>query len=286
MYALMNGMLTAHNSPFLAKDNTGLGNVLFQIASVVGLAKQSNRKVYFDNVVLFNKKLNDLFQYDYSKSIFRNCLECSPLFQDGYHTVNEDGTYHRQYNPNLVSFLEEANWNIKLFGHFEVPEYFLHIKNEIQTMFSVDDDSLKKIQELYPDLFDKEKTCISLHFRLIEFTKESIMSPQYYCDGIRYILKEKNIVNPVFFIFSDKIPVIQELYKEIFETFSGCKFIIVQGNLDYIDLWTISLCSHNISSQSTFSFWGAFLNQHQEKIVIVPKDGISFFHLLENNHKI
>jgi hypothetical protein len=46
--------------------------------------------------------------------------------------------------------------------------------------------------------------------------------------------------------------------------------IIVDDLEDYEDLWLISLCNHNIMSNSSFSWWGSFLNQHKNKKVFVP----------------
>ena len=66
-----------------------------------------------------------------------------------------------------------------------------------------------------------------------------------------------------FIIFSDDI-------KWCKNNFIGDKFTFIEGEKDYIDLWLMSLCNHNIIANSSFSWWGAWLNQNPNKKVIAP----------------
>ena len=69
----------------------------------------------------------------------------------------------------------------------------------------------------------------------------------------------------VFLIFSDDINWCKEFFPDIPE-----KFKFIDGNTDYEDLILMSLCKNNIICNSTFSWWAAWLNQNQDKKVIVP----------------
>jgi 5'(3')-deoxyribonucleotidase len=71
--------------------------------------------------------------------------------------------------------------------------------------------------------------------------------------------------NSIFLIFSDDI----EWCKENFPNISD-KFIFIEGNKDYEDLYIMSKCKNNIISNSTFSWWGAWLNQNENKKVVAP----------------
>ena len=69
------------------------------------------------------------------------------------------------------------------------------------------------------------------------------------------------IQNPVFFAFSDDISFVRELFQDT----ENC--VYVENNRDFEDLYLMSRCRHNIVANSTFSFWGAFLNESENQII-------------------
>jgi hypothetical protein len=92
----------------------------------------------------------------------------------------------------------------------------------------------------------------------------NICTLDYYNKAINYILNA--VENPVFYIFSDDIIWAKENLK-----LSNAFF--VNWNLDvqsWEDMFLTSLCKHNIIANSTFSWWGAWLNENKNKIVLCP----------------
>ena len=78
---------------------------------------------------------------------------------------------------------------------------------------------------------------------------------------------EKKINKPFYFIFTNSNKwVIQNL------KLKGTNYMIVKGFEDYEDLISISKCNHQIISNSTFGWWGAWLNRYKKKNVILPKN--------------
>ena len=92
----------------------------------------------------------------------------------------------------------------------------------------------------------------------------------YYANAIKFITE--NTVNPHFFVFSDDIKWVRDNLKIDFP----CDFIdFNHGRNSAWDMWLMANCKHNIIANSSFSWWGAWLNQNQEKIVIATKQWFS-----------
>lgn len=120
------------------------------------------------------------------------------------------------------------------------------------------------------EIINKIKACnsVSLHIRRNDYEFEDfddICSKEYYHKAIEYM--KKHVKNPVFFIFSNK----PDEAKKILG--SSMDIIYVDGNSrndGLNDMKLMTLCQHNIISNSTFSWWGAALNRNYKKIVIMP----------------
>jgi len=89
---------------------------------------------------------------------------------------------------------------------------------------------------------------------------------EYYREAAALVASKSE--KPEFFIFSDDIEWVKE---NLHLSFPTTYVSAVPGIKAYEELYLMSLCTHSIISNSTFSWWGAWLNQHKEKIVIAPK---------------
>lgn len=90
---------------------------------------------------------------------------------------------------------------------------------------------------------------------------------EYYQEAVEII--KKKVDNPVFYVFTDN-PV------WVKENLTGIEYTLVEGNPavgwgNHYDMQLMSCCKHNIIANSTYSWWGAFLNDNPDKIVIDPK---------------
>lgn len=155
------------------------------------------------------------------------------------------------------SYLLEGNWINE--------KYFAHIKEQVQTAFTfkeaLNQESLNYEEQI------KNTNSISVHVRKGDYSNSfmDILSMDYYQSAIS-ILKEK-VKNPVFYIFSDDKEFIRQQFQDLENK------VIVTGNTgkdSFMDMYLMSQCKHNIVANSTFSFWGAYLNKNPEKIVIAP----------------
>jgi hypothetical protein len=258
----------------------GLGNQLFQFAFGKTLAIKNNCKLKLD-MSMFDLDL----KREYSLAPFTidaevaTKSECNILKGENlgyYDRVKKKIFYSRSkiIQEQHISF-SPANLTIQkpayLIGYWQSEKYFIEFKKQIFNSFqiclkpSVDNQSL----------LDRIESCnaISLHVRRGDFIQEEqtkqvhgSCSMEYYQKAIEHI--SNYISDPVFFIFSDDI---QWVYQNLNLQFTAFIVDINNGKSDYEDLRLMSKCKHHILANSSFSWWGAWLNQSEDKIVIAPK---------------
>ena len=148
--------------------------------------------------------------------------------------------------------------NVLLSGYFQTEKYFKHRRDEIIELFRPTEEQLTYIWGKYGNL---KNTC-SIHVRRGDYVKQPgnhpVCSPQYYQEAIQRMSSDTN-----FLIFSDDTPFCKQI-------FIGDSFIFIENELDYIDMYIMSMCTNNIIANSTFSWWGAWLNNNKNKVVISP----------------
>jgi hypothetical protein len=262
--------VTAFDSSFLASNNTGLGNVLFQISSVYGLAKDMNMIPEFTRVKEFGEKLKNRYGSDHSNTIYRNLLSVKDV---NYNEIYLGSKVH-EVPDEIIKLKNSKSGNYTIIGYLQWAPYFNKYRDDILHMFSPDECSLQYIKIKYPILFDTSQTCISIHVR---FEGNSALDTIYYSRAIQYIL-DSGSKSPHFLIFSDQP---YNAVKLLSESLTSREYTVVEGNPDYIDLWTTSLCKHNIISHSTFSWWGAYLNASSDKIVTYPESFLNVMNVHE-----
>lgn len=115
-------------------------------------------------------------------------------------------------------------------------------------------------------------TAVSLHVRRGDYVSDArthatlgVCSPDYYRTAVRYIAER--VETPEFFVFSDDIA----WARANLELGHPCHFIDHnRGAESYNDMRLMSLCRHHIIANSSFSWWGAWLNPRDDKIVVAP----------------
>lgn len=162
---------------------------------------------------------------------------------------------------------DQRNVYLGLYGN---PDDCVGIEEELRRTFQFMPFDNKRNKKL-SDWMQKYNS-VSVHVRLKhkQYGYDSIGGAAYYRKAVKYIKKKVN--HPVFFVFSDEI----EYCKKNLDSIGLCdrdKVIYVEGNTgaeSYRDMQLMSLCKHNIVPNSTFSWWGAFLNENPSKIIVTP----------------
>jgi len=263
----------------LNPKDTGLGNTLFQLATQYALSKKYSLQMNIQELIVYCQRLNKI-NYDHDKTIFRKLLNIfdSSYIQD-YVLLQEERNKEQVCDTNIENKIVEeieksSDVNIKLYGYLQSHVYFDQYRNDILDLFEIDNRSFHYIKNIYPILFDDKYVCISLHVRMnycgIDYNFN------YFKQAIQYFIEEYSHtgLKPYFLVFSNNIDSIKDWF---YGNNEQIPYLIVNNSVDYLDLWTMSLCKHNIISHSTFSWWGAYLNNNPEKKVLYPNDALRIF---------
>lgn len=127
----------------------------------------------------------------------------------------------------------------------------------------------------------KNKNTVSIHIRLTDYLRHPavLCRQDYYNAAIQYV--RTTIPNPYFIVFTDD----PQMARKRYEFQDNVYWISDDGYKDYEELDIMSRCRHNILARSTFGYWGAWLNQNPEKLVIVPRRWLGG-RLYEKNWKV
>ena len=217
--------------------NCGLGNQLFQVASILSYAK--------DNDLLYSFPcLTDSKYGSYKNNIFRNIntnhsgesdyYYKEPTFEYSEIPIKESIHVHSSYLQSFKYFQSNRDYIIKMLEMSSVDRKYL-------------------IDKYNP------KEYVSLHIRRGDYLNYEVFhtnlsKTSYYSEAILKFPTEE------FLIFSDDPSWAKEQYP-------NCRVVEEE---DYLEMYLMSLCKSNIIANSTFSWWGAWLNKNINKKVIAP----------------
>jgi len=187
--------------------------------------------------------------------------------------LKEENNY---FNPDVLN----AGNNLYIKGYWQSEKYFADIKGIIQSDFTIKYTLEGKNKESAKIIDDT--TSVSLHIRRGDYISDrktnqfhGICSLDYYKTGINILIDKFGKLN--LFVFSDDIDWVKENLKTDLPT------AYIDHNTHgkhYEDMRLMSLCKHNIIANSSFSWWGAWLNRNPDKVVIAP---IKWFNNLSAN---
>lgn len=230
----------------------GLGNNLFQIAAAYSLSLKHERKFICSLAEVHSTHFPIV---KYLNNIFRNI------------TFSDQILYFCEYKEIFHEYKEiipHPLFDIKLHGYFQSEKYFIDYKTQIQKLFEIDEKTKIKLFEKYKHIIESENTC-SVHIRRGDYVNLTAYHPlqtmEYYLSSFSHFDK-----NTRFVFFSDDISWCKDNFKTNKENF------FIENNEDYEDLYLMSMCKNNIIANSSFSWWGAWMNQNPYKKVIAPRN--------------
>jgi hypothetical protein len=265
----------------------GLGNQLFQIFMIISLSIDYEIQFFFpDKEQLCSKRHTYWNSFLSRLKIF---LQKEKFIESQLSKIiNEEGFEYKKYDIELIKME-----NILFYGYFQSYKYFEKNYRKIYDLIDIDkykNELINKIAQVnvlknstelirrYNDLTIYDKT-ISMHFRIGDYKNiqnfHPLMTLKYYSNSLKYLcesgidLREYKILyfceNNLSDI-RDSISIINNLQLE----YPYLEFFRQTELEDYEEMILMSLCKHNIIANSTFSWWGAYFNNNEDKIVIYP----------------
>ena len=258
----------------IIKIKGGLGNQLFQYAVGRALALHHRLPLKLDLTIFKTYKLHRylLDQFAIQADIAtedeiiklkgRNNVLFSALRKAG---LVKRKSYLKEKRSSYFDASVFKNDDVYLDGYWQNELYFSDIREELlRDLTSI--SSMSDLGVVYMEGIKKSNS-VSLHVRrgnYLNLKNFNVLDINYYMKAVEYM--RKNVEKPTFYIFSDDL----EWCKNSLGFLDNCIFVdSTKTEID--DLELMSFCKHNIIANSSFSWWGAWLNQNCKKTVIAPK---------------
>jgi len=270
----------------------GLGNQLFQYAVAKKLALKigTTLKLFKNNISNETGRSYKLSYYNINE-VFATEQEVENLIGDYYSSSLRAKLYKKidQYRPKHKRkyFQEEEyyvyepelmkiNSTVLLEGFWQNYRYFENLPLQIYNAVNLKDEYKDSFLNFLNDI-EEDDCSVSIHIRRADYVSDpynysffGVIPLEYYNRAIDYIKNKIKAAN--FYIFSDDL----NWARENLKIDAPITFVEINGGTkDFAELEAMSKCRHNIIANSSFSWWGAFLNKNPDRIVIVPKQWVA-----------
>jgi hypothetical protein len=226
---------------FSAKIQGGLGNQMFQVAAAYASACQFKGVAIFDRLDPITAAGNTP-RGSYWNTMFRKCIT--------HDSINMRWSVHSEDWQHRTRLIQPREKFTKLDGYFQSSFYFKNFAPQIRDLFRF--DSLTKD---WASSRLKPKT-VAIHVRLGDYKKLGWVLPQKYFYDALSMIQAENI-----FVFSDEPEVVSGM-------FPGA--IVIKEGSDIEQMCLITMCEWMVMSNSSYSWWAAFLGNHSQVFVSDP----------------
>jgi len=251
----------------------GLGNQLFQIFTTMAFGFTNSMKVVFPYSLLLPNNTNRPTYWD-------SFLKPLTTFTTNFTNNKVTNEYlsklpiYRETNFNYVQLPDFAT-DVCLIGYWQSYKYFDHMKFRLFQMIRL--DQLKEsVKTEYSRYFDYNIESISMHFRLGDYKSlpeyHPILPYEYYEKSLQYISENTGQKTRVlYFCEKEDNDIVLGHIQRLNNKMPEILFIKVDDTIsDWKQMILMSCCNHNIIANSTFSWWGAYMNLFEKKIVCYP----------------
>ena len=167
------------------------------------------------------------------------------------------------FDPNFFW----TNKDVYLIGYWQSEKYFVSIADALRKEVTLKEPMPTASESMAEKIVQTES--VSIHVRRGDYANHARTNRQHGLCSLDYYKRcvksiSERIHEPHFFVFSDEPDWVMKNLR------TGAPTSFVIGNRAHEDLMLMSKCKHNIIANSSFSWWGAWLNPNKEKIVLAP----------------
>ncbi len=268
----------------IVKLQGGLGNQMFQYAlgKIIELKYESHLllDVEFYNDQIKKKGFTprqfalQVFDCDIKKvnpEIIQSFLSPSIINQLKRHFNMPHNKIYFENTPLFDKDLFLLTPPLYISGYFQSEKYFLNHQSFVRDLFKFPHNAFLDNKHILNDF--KLNNSVSVHFRRGDYIADEVTNKFHGICSLDYYLKAFELIcsklsSPKFYIFSDDIEWVE---KSISHWKYNVEFIKTQTLDTWIDMFLMSQCRHNIIANSSYSWWSAWLNNNDDKIVIAPQ---------------
>lgn len=288
----------------------GLGNQMFQYAFGLFTALNNNTILKIDTTLLEKPKspnpLNIYRDYELEMVFDIHCNHATPFEVELYNGDNSKSLLRRGIFKILRKFYNAKTYvqtghnyndeqltiqnNTCLVGRWQSEKYFIAIENEVRKHFTFK-NPVTNAYQYYLKAIESSENATCLHIRRTDYIHHPIYSKKIGALADEYYLKAIQTLNnliglPTLFVFSDEINNSKEMLSQ-FNIENKLIFIDVVPSNPHDELQLMTLCKHHIMSNSTYSWWGAWLSM-KKGVTLAPEKwsldpDFSSEHILPNN---
>jgi len=249
----------------------GMGNQMFQYATGRSLGLKYKIPVTLNTEYFINTPLGDT-KREYQLDLFNIDKHIKIIDAENPIIKIIQKILQKFIGDRVSIFMTKLLLSVKLpvylNGFFQNEKYFNNIRHILVKEFTLVNKISAEAERIKHQLESSQSVAINVrrgdYLRPDNIKLYGTCDIKYYNNAVTYI--RNKMPNPLFCIFSDD----QEWVKNEFKMSNA----IFAGNdtlKDYEQMYLMTICKHNIIANSTFSWWGAWLNQNPDKIVIAPR---------------
>ncbi|WP_373127205.1 alpha-1,2-fucosyltransferase [Bacteroides sp. HPS0048] len=261
---------------FIISLSGGIGNQLFQYTFGKYLEKKYNQIVCFDRSSIYTNSerrfelniLDEAMSF-YTGTLFTKYSGIRRRILRLLFSLNRNNIIITECNISQIEKVDIHRKKVLIIGYWQDMSLVLSVFSKISFSFTPLLPIPHSLLSFKENIQSTNSVFIHVrrgdYFSPLYVHRYGICTVKYYLDAIQYI--RDHISNPSFFVFSDDVDWVKD------NLGSDCSMQYVENSINinsYYYIYLMSLCKHSIISNSSFSWWGAFINNSSNKIVVTP----------------